>query len=185
MRLAGIFLLLLLPAGLSAQRTRTGNRLVSGEFPRAVLEAAPGMVYAGTQRFELYGVADAEQHFFVELDGTRIKRLLWVQYEGYHPSNSNSYDYHDETVQHAGRTWFRSIRTMRVPETEMRPRSFLKAKGWTMGPDVMLERLVWIVDPAARHELMVIYMEALPGGTAPAAEVFHRRAVASFTIKEP
>lgn len=36
------------------------------------------MVYAGTQRFELYGVADAEQHFFVELDGTRVKRLLWI-----------------------------------------------------------------------------------------------------------
>jgi hypothetical protein len=80
---------------------------------------------------------------------------------------------------------------MKEPEAEMRPgsdgaqaRAFLKAKGWTMGPDIMLERLVWIVDPAARHELMVIYMQHHPGGTAPVAEAFHRRALASFTIKE-
>jgi len=207
MRTGGLLLLALLPAGLMAQRTRSGNRIDSSEFPKATLDVAPGMVYAGTQRFDLYGVADAEQHFFVELDGTRIKRLLWIQYEGYHPANNSTYNYRDETVEHSGRTWFRSARAVRVPDTEPRPdsdgahtRAFLRAKGWTMGPDLMLERLVWTLDAPARHELMVIYMEDLAGqgftaadlndgGRAhdrwPAlAEAFHQRAVAAFSVKD-
>ena len=112
---------------------------------------APGLVYAGTQTFELYGVATAEQHVFVELDGTRIKRLLWVQFEGYHASNTNTYNYRDETVAHSGRTWHRRINAVQVPATEARPdsdgarmRAFLRAKGWRIGPELMTERLVWL-----------------------------------------
>ena len=205
---AAILSLLLLPAVLHAQRTRSGNRIQSHELPNAVFEAAPGMVYAGTQAFDLYGVANAEQHFFVELDGTRIKRLLWVQYEGYHATNNSTYNYRDETVEHSGRSWFRRISAVRIPEVEARPesdgakaRAFLRGKGWTIGPDVMLERLAWVLDSPARNELMVIYMEDLAGqgltaadlaegGTArdrwPAlTEAFHRRAAAAFTVKAP
>lgn len=69
-----------------------------------------------------------------------------------------------------------------------------------MGPDVMLERLVWILDSPARHELMVIYMEDLAGQGLTAADVneggkardrwpalaaaFHQRAVAAFGVKD-
>jgi hypothetical protein len=186
-----VLALLLIPCAVHAQRTRTGNRIVSTEFPNAVLEVAAGLEYAGTQTFDLYGVASAEQHFFVERDGTRIKRLLWIQYEGYHPANNNTYKYTDETVEHSGQTWFRSARAMRIPETEARPdsdgaraRALLKSKGWTLGPDVMLERLVWILDSPARHELMVIYMEESAGQDL-SLEAFHRRATASFTVRAP
>ena len=201
------FLLLVLPAALQAQRSVSGNRIVSSEFPKATFEAASGMQYGGTQRFELYGVADAEQHFFVELDGNRIKRLLWIQFEGYLPNNTNTYNYRDETIEHSGRTWHRRVSVALVPETEARPesdgakaRAFIKSKGWTISPNVMLERLVWILDSPARHELMVIYMEDLAdqgltaadlneGGKArdqwtARADAFHQRALASFRIRE-
>ena len=206
MRLLVLFLAV--PAMLSAQRTVSGNRITSATLPQAVLEVTAGMTYAGTQQFELYGVAAAEQHFFVELDGSRIKRLLWIQYEGYHASNTNTYNYRDETVSHSGRTWHRRIGAARIPETEPRPdsdgaraRAFLRAKGWTVGPEVMSERLVWLLDAPPRNELMIIYLEDLAdqgltsadvaeGGKArdrwPALqEAFHRRAVASFTVKDP
>jgi len=200
-------LLLLVPFELEAQRVIEGNRIISTELPKAVLEVASGMVYAGTQRFELYGVANAEQHFFVELDGTRVKRLLWIQYEGYHASNTNTYNYRDETITHSGRSWHRRVSTTHIPGTETRPesdgaraRAFFKAKGWTIGPEVMLERLVWLLDSPARNELMIIYMEDLAdqgltaanlseGGPArdrlPAlTEAFHRRAVGTFTVRD-
>src|SRR4026207_1984994 len=123
MRAARLVLLLAFPLPLAAQRVADGNRIVSNELPKGVLEVAPGMVYAGTQRFELYGVADAEQHFFVELDGTRVKRLLWIQYEGYHASNTNTYNYRDETVTHSGRTWHKRFSVRQVPAFAPRPDS--------------------------------------------------------------
>lgn len=207
MRAASLLVLLVLPAAAQAQRTLDGNRILSTALPRAVLEVARGMEYAGTQRFALYGVADAEQHFFVERDGPRIKRMLWIQFEGYHASNTHTYNYRDETVEHSGRTWHRRVSAARVPATEARPesdgaraREFLKNRGWTLGPEVMLERLVWLLDAPPRNELMIIYMEDLAdqgltaaevneGGSArdrwPAlAEAFHRRAVASFQIRD-
>ncbi len=200
-------LLLALPTLLAAQRTVEGNRVISAALPAAVLEIAAGMTYAGTQSFDLYSVANAEQHFFVELDGSRIKRLLWIQFEGYHASNTNTYNYRDSTVEHAGRTWHRRIAAATIPATDARPdsdgaraRAFLRGKGWTLGPDVLTERLVWLLDSPARNELMLIYMEDLadqnltaadvnPGGAArdrwPAiAAAFHGRAVAVFTVKE-
>jgi len=205
-RLASL-VFLVLPAALHGQRTVSGNRITSNEFPKATFEAVSGLQYAGTQRFELYGVADAEQHFFVELDGNRIKRLLWVQFEGYLPNNSHTYNYRDETVEHSGKTWHRRISAALIPETEARPesdgakaRAFLKSKGWTIGANVMLERLVWVLDSPARHELMVIYLEDLAdqgftaadlneGGKArdqwvARADAFHTRALASFRIRE-
>jgi hypothetical protein len=188
MRSLAMLMLLLLPSPLGAQRVVEGNRLISPALPNAVLEVTAGLVYAGTQTFELYGVANAEQHFFVELDGTRIKRLLWVQYEGYHASNTSTYNYRDETVAHSGRNWHRRISVGQVPTTETRPdsdgarmRAFLRAKGWSMGPEITSERLVWLLDSPARNELMIIYMEDAPDQDS---EAFHRRAVAAFTVRD-
>lgn len=189
MRSLGL-LLLLAPTALQAQRTVEGNRLISTALPNAVLEAGPGLVYAGTQTFELYGVANAEQHFFVELDGTRIKRLLWIQFEGYHATNTNTYNYRDETVEHSGRTWHRRISAMSGPPPESRPnsdgarmRDFLRSKGWTMASELMLERLVWLLDAPPRNELMIIYMEDVAGGKLTEAE-FHQRAVGAFSVRD-
>lgn len=205
MRTGLLVLAVLMPQALPAQRVVQGNRIVSTALPAATLEVAPGWHYAGTQTFDLYGVATAEQHFYVELDGTRIRRLLWIQYEGYHPSNTNTYNYRDSTVAHSGRSWHRRIGAIKAPETESRPdsdgarmRAFLRSKGWTMGPELLMERLVWILDSPARNELMLIYMEDLgdqgltaadvnEGGKArdrwPAvAAAFHARALGSFSV---
>lgn len=196
---------LLVPSALAAQRTVEGNRIISAALPAAVLEVAQGMTWAGTQRFDLYNVANAEQHFFVDLDGTRIKRFLWIQFEGYKPDNTHTYTYRDSTVTHSGQVWHRRIAATKVPTTESRPdsdgaraRAFIREKGWTLGPEVLTERLVWILDSPARNELMIIYIEDLAGQGLTAAdlaeggsardrwaairETFHQRAIGSFTV---
>jgi len=205
MRITPFLVLVSLPASLPAQRTVEGNQVRSTALPAAVLEIAKPMTYAGTQSFDLYNVANAEQHFFVELDGTRIKRLLWIQFEGYKADNTHTYNYRDSTVTHSGQAWHRRIAAIRVPETESRPdsdgaraRAFFGAKGWTLGPDVLTERLVWLLDSPARDELMLIYIEDLAdqqltaadlaeGGSARArwpavAAAFHERAVGTFRV---
>lgn len=205
MRTGLVVLAVLIPQALPAQRVVQGNRIVSTALPAATLEVAPGWQYAGTQTFDLYGVATAEQHVYVELDGTRIRRLLWIQYEGYHPSNTNTYNYRDSTVAHSGRSWHRRIGAIKAPETESRPdsdgarmRAFLRSRGWTMGPELLMERLVWILDSPARNELMLIYMEDLADQGLTAADVneggkardrwpavaaaFHARALGSFGV---
>lgn len=198
--------LLAFPMIVSAQRTVSDNQILSPALPAATLEAAAGMTYAGTQSFELYGVAMAEQHFFVELDGTRVKRVLWVQYEGYHATNHNTYNYTDTTITHAGQTWHRDRTTWR-PNTGTpraggdgaRMRAFIAAKGWILPNDMLYERLVWLLDAPPRNELMVIYAEDLtdhgmtaadlgPEGSArdrrPAIlEQYHQRALAAFTVR--
>ena len=199
-------LLTILASPLLAQRKVEGNRLLSMERPAAVLEVAKDLEYAGTQSFELYNVANVEQHFFVEREGDRIKRALWIQFEGYKPDNTNTYNYKDSTISHSGQTWHWRISPNKVLATESRPdsdgarfRAFIREKGWSLGPDVLNERLVWILDSPARNELMIIYIEDLAdqkltvedvrvGGKAydrwPAiAESFHRRALATFTVK--
>jgi hypothetical protein len=205
-RVALVALVSLVPHAAWAQRTVEGNRIRSTALPVATLAVTPDMQYAGTQTFDLYGVATAEQHFFVERDGSRIKRLLWVQFEGYHPSNTHTYNYSDSTIAHSEQTWHRQRpRAIRAPDTETRPgsdgaqmRAFLRSKGWTMGPDIVLERLVWILDTPARNELMVIYMEDLGSQGLAAADVneggkardrwpelaaaFHARALATFSV---
>src|SRR4030095_5927151 len=86
-------------AGQTAQAPRTvkGQELVSTQQPAVRLKFDKAFKYVGTQTFVLYDVANAEQHFFVDADNDgRIKRLYWVQFEGYLPSNTHSYDYKSE-----------------------------------------------------------------------------------------
>ena len=58
--------------------------LTSPEMPAVRIEFDKGFKYAGSHSFILYDVAHAEQHFFVDADKEgRIKRMYWVQFEGY------------------------------------------------------------------------------------------------------
>ena len=71
-----------------------GRIIKSKDTPAVELEFGKDFKYAGGHRFVLYDVANAEQHFFVDADKDgRIKRLYWVQFEGYLPSNTHTYDY--------------------------------------------------------------------------------------------
>ena len=153
-------------------RTVTDHVLTSKSTPAVRLEFDPAFKYAGAQSFVLYDVANAEQHFFVDADKDgRIKRFYWIQFEGYLPTNTHTYNYKSNHTADIGDfrffvdTYARSVK----PGDPGRPnsdgaytRAFLASKGFQMpGPELVYVRLVHMTDETKRNELMIIYMEDL------------------------
>jgi hypothetical protein len=145
--------------------------LTSTHLPRVQIEFAKPFKYAGGHSFILYEVANAEQHFFVDADKEgRIKRMYWVQFEGYLPSNTHSYDYKaTKTVKIGGLDFIADAYARNIKANPGRPdsdgnraRAFLATKGYRIASDeVMSQRLVHLIDEAKRNELMIIYLEDL------------------------
>jgi hypothetical protein len=150
-----------------------GQVLASPEMPAVRIRFADGFKYAGGQTFILYRVARAEQHFFVDADDQgRLKRLYWIQFEGFLPDNKQRYRYPPTQVVKLGGLDFvadsaaRNIKTSSGgPNSDgARARAFLEKKGYRfMSNDVLSQRLVHLVDDEKRNELMIIYMEDLSG----------------------
>src|SRR4051812_35220338 len=75
-------------------RSVKNQELISTGLPAIKIRFDKPFKYVGQQSFVLYDVANAEQHFFVDADKEgRIKRLYWIQFEGYLPDNSHTYRY--------------------------------------------------------------------------------------------
>ena len=159
------------PAAPSPSRTVSGQTLTSTELPAARLEFDKKFKYAGGHSFVLYDVANAEQHFFVDADKDGvISRMYWIQFEGYLPSNTHSYDYKvSKTVNIGGLDFIADAYARNTKANTGRPdsdgnraRAFLASKGFKLGSDeVMSQRLVHLIDEAKRNELMIIYLEDL------------------------
>ena len=165
-----------------------GLTLTSDESPRVRIKFGKGFKYVGGQSFVLYDVANAEQHFFVDADAQgRIRRVYWVQFEGYLPSNSHKYDYKSKNVVNiGGLDFFADSQARQIPDPDpalaSRPankisdgdhaRSFLAAKGFTPATNEALwQRLVHMTDATNRSELMIIYLEDLSGTGLKAADL--------------
>jgi hypothetical protein len=158
-------------AGVQEPRPVSGQVLTSTTMPPVRIEFDKNFKYVGSQSFVLYDVANAEQHFFAEFDNERrVKRLYWIQFEGYLPNNSHSYNYKaDKVVNIGGLDFIADARALNIKTSPSRPnsdgsraREFLESKGHLLtGDDVLMQRLVHLVDEAKRNELMVIYIEDL------------------------
>src|SRR5262245_8655260 len=145
--------------------------LTSTEMPAVSLKVDKQFKYAGGQSFILYKVARAEQHFFVDADDQgRIKRMYWIQFEGYLPSTTHTYRYKvTKTVkigdlEFIADAWARNLKASpgRPDSDANHARDFLASKKHRMASDeVVSQRLVHLVDEQKRNELMIIYMEDL------------------------
>jgi len=161
-------------------RSVKGQILISPETPAVKIEFDKSFKYAGGHDFILYDVAQAEQHFFVDADKEgRIKRMYWVQFEGYLPSNTHTYRYKaNKTTSIGGLEFIADANARNIKANPGRPdsdgaraRAFLEVKGYRMASDdVLSQRLVHLVDEAKRNELMIIYMEDLSGKGLTAAD---------------
>jgi hypothetical protein len=158
-------------------------------MPAVRIEFAKGFRYVGHHSFILYGVAHAEQHFFVDADSQgRIRRMYWVQFEGYLPSNTQSYRYTVNQTTDIGGLEFiadayaRNLKSQpgRPDSDGARARAFLAEKGYRMASDdVLSQRLVHLIDEAKRNELMIIYIEDLSGMGLTAADLAEGGAAAA------
>ena len=157
-------------------RTVSDQVLTSKDTPAVRLKFDKAFKYAGGHSFVLYDVANAEQHFFVDADKEgRIKRFYWIQFEGYLPTNTHSYNYKSPKIVNIGGFDFfadasaRSLKgNLGRPDSDgNRARAFLASKGFRMaGTEFLSQRLVHLVDAAKRNELMIIYVEDLSTGVA-------------------
>lgn len=153
----------------AAPYTVEHGRIRSAMQPGITITVDTALEYVGSQRFELYGVAQAEQHLFAKREGGRVVRFLWVQVEEYLPSSNGRYDYsRSPVVTMSGRPFHADKELWNVPTTERRPgsdgaqaRALLRSRGLTLAPTMLYERLVWLPDSSRRRELMVIYAEDL------------------------
>jgi hypothetical protein len=162
-------------------RTVNGRVLTSNEMPAVRLNFSQPFKYVGSQSFILYDVANAEQYFFVDADKHgRIRRMYWVQFEGYLPSNTHTYRYQVNKAVNIGGLDFiadayaRNIKANpgRADSDGSRARAFLESKGYRMASDeVLSQRLVHLVDEARRHELMIIYLEDMSAMGLTSADV--------------
>jgi hypothetical protein len=158
-----------------------GQVLTSNGMPSVRMKFDQAFKYVGTQSFVLYGVANAEQHFFVDADKTgRIKRMYWVQFEGYLENNNHTYKYPvTKTVNIAGLDFIADAYARNIKANPGRPdsdgsraRAFLQSKGFRIASDeVISQRLVHLVDDRKRSELMIIYLEDLSPMGLTAADV--------------
>jgi hypothetical protein len=157
-----------------------GQTLSSSDVPKVTLKFDKAFKYVGTQSFVLYDVANAEQHFFVDAgNDKRVKRFYWIQFEGYLPNNAHTYNYQSNKVVKIGNLDFfadayaRNIKATpsRAGSDGSRAQEFLKRKGFTIGDEIIMQRLVHLTDATKRNELMIIYMEDLSPMRVTAAEL--------------
>lgn len=163
-------------------RTVSGNDLTSDHDPAATLRFDPAYRYIGGQKFILYGVADTEQHFFVETTADdKLKSVYWVQYEAYLPNKPYTYNYDDSPLQVTLGDYvfqtdtevfaFDPNRKRRRGTDGAMARQFLASKGYSYPGEVAYARLVYLTDASRSKELMIIFMDDLARHGSTAAEL--------------
>ena len=146
-----------------------GRVIKSTTMPAVELEFGKEFKYAGGHRFVLYDVANAEQHFYVDAykDG-RVRRMYWVQFEGYLPTNTHSYNYKGpKSVNIGGLDFIADTYARNVKANPGRPdgdaacgREFLESKGYRLASDEIISlRFLHFIGEKKRDELMIIYIE--------------------------
>ena len=164
-------------ASQTPQREVRGQTIISHEVPAAKLTFGKDFFYVGGQRVNLYGNADAEQHLFVEAgSGGAIERFYWVQFEHFFPTNKYTYDYPAiRTTDIGGLQFIYDVRSwldyaaMEVedPASDGAAISRLAALDNFVFPKKTVRvRMFHLPTPDRRSELMIIYGEALPEGSA-------------------
>jgi hypothetical protein len=170
------------------ERKVSGNVVTSERDPAVRIELPMDAHYVGADRWVLYGIADCELLAWVEaaeadaqrLDARRnVRRLYWVQFEGYLPSRPDLHHTYD-SPKHAtigGMDFYVDswVRTKDAPTDAGSDRehieALVRAKGYRMPEAMMYVRLVDLLDKEKRKELMIIYGEDLAPTGFTAAEL--------------
>lgn len=162
------------------ERTVQNNVITSKRDPAIRITLPEDVKYVGAERWVLYGVADCELHAFVEADAHQeVQRMYWVQFESYLPSRPDLHHTYD-SPKHATiggldfyvDSWVRAkdAKTQAGSDREHIQR-MISAKGYRMPEGTMDVRLVHLLDPAKRKELMIIFSENLKPTGFTAAEL--------------
>lgn len=162
---------------LKVERIVTGHSLKSASDPAITLEVPSSFEYVGGKAFDIFHVAAAEQHLFVEPGPSHsIKRFYWFQFEHYYPSNNHTYDYsgiRQQPVKVGALTFMSDTRIAdHYFTSDPRPGSdsaaalkLLQQKGYSTDGKYVRVRMFHLPDDSHRKELMIIYGEQFAAGT--------------------
>jgi hypothetical protein len=152
------------------ERRIAGQTLTSKSNPAVELTFEQGYKYVGGQRWDLYGIADAEQHFFVKPGkDNAIERLYWVQFEQFLPSSNESYRYAPTRVTQIGGLDFiydtraysdYSALNRRSDSDGAYAQRLLEKHGYKFPKAAVRLRMVHLPMADKRSELMIIYVES-------------------------
>jgi len=157
-----------LPAQIAGPERKVQSNVVTSERdPKVQVRLPQSAQYVGADRFVLYDMADCELHAFVEVDEHKnVKRLYWVQFEGYLPTRPELQHTYD-SPRHANLggldffvdTWVRekSEPTRHGSDLEHIV-SLVEAKRYHLPDTMMYVRLVYLFHEKQK-ELMIIYAE--------------------------
>lgn len=146
----------------------SGPVVQSTRWPPASVSVDDAFSHLGADTIRIGG-AEAEIHVFVDAPDDVVKRLYWIQFEGYPEGGFNRYDYsdlpHADTVD--GYTFRSDVRYGAYSETEIRDEhdthtvvNILRGSGLDVPAPMMRVRMA-TVDETRKNELLVIYMEGL------------------------
>jgi tetratricopeptide (TPR) repeat protein len=162
------------------ERKVAGTVITSEREPAARITLPATTQYVGADRWVLYDVADCEIQVFVEADAEKkVKRLYWVQFEGYVPTRPELRHEYD-SPRHAKLggldffvdTWVRPSDAPTKPGSDREHVTMLLwSKGYTLPAGMMDVRLVHLLDESTRKELMIIYGEDVSATGFTAAEL--------------
>jgi hypothetical protein len=195
------------------KRAIEGHVITSDAQPAIRVQIDGALTYVGSLSMIIKRTAQAESFLFVAADDQqRITRYLNVQFEHFLDSvPDKSYNYHTDRVETiAGVAYDTDLRV--VPaylgrEDEPEPDSdtaqitaLLTGQGYTMPyhlDDVVIKRMVWILDEDRRAEFLLVYIEAMtdtpittreedqylvPSADAHTLAAFEQRARDSFRV---
>lgn len=181
---------LLAANGTEPVRSVRGQTLQSPYDPAVEMTFDPAFRYAGGQRFVLYGIADAEQHIFVDADADHnVRRMFWVQFEGFLPNVTETYNYRTPRKERFGDLEFMvDVRPFGTPDDPASDgahvRQLLEGKGFRWPKDGLRARLIHLPNTDRRKELMVIYVE--PANTTTEEQIVqHAKALLKVTTSTP
>jgi hypothetical protein len=167
----GVVVIALAPTGgadaMPANRALEADTVVRSErWPPVAIEVDSAFEHLGAREISL-GAATAEIHVLADVEGGRVQRFYWIQFEGEPPGRR--YDYSDlpyrDTI--GGYVFSTDVRYGAYTKSEVRDEpdtrtvgEILAAAGYDFPAPMMRARMA-TVDESARNELLIIYMEAL------------------------
>lgn len=151
------------------QRSFGGGVLTSTDLPKLAIRIDPRLSYIGATDLAIKGIARADRHHFIDADGSRVRRLLVVQFERFLPSSDEVYRYPlADPVSLGGTTWGSWVFAYDVEREEPEPSPetldtvrFLGEHGLELAREQVMARYARIVGDDARHEVLVFYHEPL------------------------
>ena len=149
-----------------ALRRIEGDTLLSAHTPAMRLRVDRSMPHLESTELVIKGLAHAERHYFVEARESEVRRMLVAQFEGFLDDNDERYIYPlPDPVEMGGESWGSwvfaySLADGSAPETTDTV-EVMERHGLALENDLVMARYARIVEPEARHEVLLFYTEPL------------------------